>query len=106
MKRRIERSLLDAQCVIRDLLNARGDAVHVLWLATQRLQNKKIERPLERIWLLCFSNIPRTLGYCLVEAMSRSRFWWNSGCECRVQRPSLLLMVPNFVLTKWERASA
>jgi hypothetical protein len=54
MKRRVERALLDAQCVIRDLLNVRGDGVSMPWLMTQRLQNKKIERPLERIWLLCF----------------------------------------------------
>jgi len=36
MKRWIERSFFYAQCVIRDLLNARRDAVTVLWLATQR----------------------------------------------------------------------
>jgi hypothetical protein len=49
MKRRIQRSLLYAQRIVRDLLNARGDTVSMLWLATQRFQNKKIERPLECI---------------------------------------------------------
>jgi hypothetical protein len=55
MKRRIERSLLDPQCVICDLLDARRDAVPVQWSPTQRLQNKKIEGSLERIRLLRLS---------------------------------------------------
>jgi len=55
MKRRIERPLLDAQCVVRDLLNTRGDAVSMLWLTTQCLKNKKVECPLECIRLLHFS---------------------------------------------------
>src|SRR5712692_8138022 len=53
MKRRIERPLFDAQSVIRDLLNARRETVPMLWLATQHLQEKKIQRPLKRIRLLC-----------------------------------------------------
>jgi hypothetical protein len=54
MKRRVKRSLLYAQCVISDLLNARGDAVPVSWLMTERLENQKIEGPLERVRLLRF----------------------------------------------------
>jgi len=52
VKRRVERPFLHAECVIRDLLNARGHAVPVPWLTTERLQNKKIESPLERVRLL------------------------------------------------------
>jgi hypothetical protein len=55
MKCRVERSLLNPQCVVCDLLKTRGDAVTMLWLATQRLEDQKIERPLERIWFLRFS---------------------------------------------------
>jgi hypothetical protein len=51
VKRRVERPFLHAECVIRDLLNARGHAVPVPWLTTERLQNKKIESPLERVRL-------------------------------------------------------
>ena len=53
MKRRVQRSLLDAQGVVRYLLNPRGDAVSMLRLTAQRL----------------------------VEAMSRSRTDWNFGCS-------------------------
>jgi hypothetical protein len=52
VKRRVERPFLHAECVIRDLLNARGHAVPVPWLTAERLQNKKIESPLERVRLL------------------------------------------------------
>jgi hypothetical protein len=55
VKRRVERPFLDAQGVIRDLLNPRGDAVAVPRLMTERLQNKKIERPLKRVRLLRFA---------------------------------------------------
>jgi hypothetical protein len=56
MKRWIEGSLLYAQSVIRDLLNARRNAVSVQRLTTERLQNKKVERPLKRVWFLGFAN--------------------------------------------------
>ena len=52
MKGGVQRSLFNAQCVIGDLLNARGDAVPMPRLTTERLQNEKIERPLKRVGLL------------------------------------------------------
>jgi hypothetical protein len=71
VKRRVERPFLDTQGVIGDLLNARGDAVPVPWLATERLENKQIECPKSASGFF-FRFIPRTLGYGLIEAMSRS----------------------------------
>ena len=52
VKRWVERPFLDAECVISDLLNARGHAVPVPWLTAEGLQHKKIESPLERVRLL------------------------------------------------------
>src|SRR4249920_2838863 len=49
MQRRIERSLLHAQRILRDLLDAIGDGPAVLRLERERLEDQEIERSLRQI---------------------------------------------------------
>src|SRR5262245_51675561 len=49
VQRRIERALLDAQRILRDLLNAIGDRPPVLRLEGERLEDQEIESPLRQI---------------------------------------------------------
>ena len=51
----IQRSFLDAQRIIGDRLDARGNAIAMLRLTPQRGQNQQIECALQDIWLFAAS---------------------------------------------------
>jgi len=49
MQRRVQRSFLDAQSVAGNLLNSRGDAVAVVRLEAEDLEDEQVERALQRV---------------------------------------------------------